>query len=806
MYNTKITFDFSLPILFVIVLLLNSCQNQPEISFSNAKLWYTAPAEEWMLQALPIGNGSVGAMIFGGIKKEHIQFNEKSLWSGKSHDDSNLSSQNKMPEVMRLLTKGKVAEGNNLLKGEEPVSREFFGAYQPFGDIYMEFSHKGEVTEYHRELDLAHSLASVSYQVNGINYQREYFASYPDQMLVMRLSADQPNAISVLVTKTCPHEGANIVGENGMDLVLKGQMPESGINYGSRLRVIKQGGTISTTKEGLQIENATTVMLLLSAKTDYEMNWPTLQSEVNPHKIVQNQLEATSQKTYETLLKNHLEDYQSMFNRVELTLESPSNRYDLPTDQRLIAYTKDNEEGAKNGVDPGLEALLFHYGRYLMISSSRKGSLPANLQGIWNNSKTPAWDSDYHTDINLEMNYWLTGSTNLRECFDPFSEYVNFLRKPGSQVAKNNFNARGFFVNIYTNPWGYAEPRWLWLGAGGWLCQNMYDQFLFIGDVNYLREKAFPIMKDASLFYLDLLTPYTDSSLVISPGLSPEVNFIHEDGENYRLSAGASIDQQVVYDLFTNTIEAAKILNTENEFAKILNEHLQKLSSPIKIGENGTIQEWVEDWPAQDSEHRHISHLYALYPGRMIDPVNTPHWAQAANKSLDIRGDNHTGWATAWRIACFARLGQGDKAHSFFKSIIRRCVDTNIAYRGGGGVYDNLLATHSPFQIDGNFGFTAAISEMLLQSHIGNWKQGYQIQLLPSLPSNWKSGEVKGLCARGGFIIDMMWESGALTNVRVYSRKGGVVNLEYRGKKMSFETEKDMEYFPLEEGKTFGNN
>ncbi len=801
MNNAKITTIFSMLILIGMALLLSSSEKQSTGSLSNVRLWYNQPAEEWMTQALPIGNGSVGAMIFGGVKKEHIQFNEKSLWSGKPHDHFNPAFLNKIPEVIELLAKGRVAEGNDLLKGEEIPSREFFGAFQPFGDVFIEFNHQSEITDYHRELDLSRSLANVSYKVNGINYRREYFASYPDQVVVTRISADRPGKISVLVSKTCQHEGSKVHVENDTDLVIKGQMPESGINYGSRLRVINQGGTITTVKNGFQVKNADNVTLLLSAKTDYDMKWPSCQSDVNPRKVVKKQVMAASKKTYSKLLSAHHEDYQPLFNRVSLSLESPLKRSKLPTDQRLVAYTNAYKKGAGNGGDPGLEALLFNYGRYLMISSSREGSLPANLQGIWNNSKTPAWDSDYHTDINLQMNYWLTGNTDLPECFAPFTAYIDFLRKPGNETAKNYFNARGFFVNMYSNPWGYAEPRWLWPGAGGWLCQNLYDQFLFTGDINYLKNKAFPIMKEACLFYLDLLVPYTDGSLVISPSVSPEVNFIHDNGKNYRLSAGASIDQQVVFDLFTNTVEAAKILKIEGELIKKLTDSMKRLSPPVKIGKNGAIQEWVEDWPAADPEHRHISHLYALYPGRLINPENTPNWAKAAEKSLEMRGEDHTTWASAWQIVCYARLGQAEKSYSLFKTILRHIEDTHIIYQGGGGAYENLLTGHTPFQIDGNFGFTAAVAEMLPQSHVGNWEQGFKIQLLPALPSHWKTGEVKGLCARGEFIIDMKWESGELIHVRVYSKKGGKANLQYRGKDISLETEKDMEYFPMKKAK-----
>ncbi|MBP1664191.1 MAG: alpha-L-fucosidase [Bacteroidetes bacterium] len=757
---------------------------------NNNKLWYTQPAEKWMLQALPIGNGSIGAMIFGGIGKEHLQFNEKSLWSGKQLDISNPKYQQNMTLVKELLAKGKVPEADVLLKEAGGFSREHFGSFQPFGDVFMEFEQDDNATDYHRELDLSRALVSVSYRIDGVKYRREYFASFPDQVVVMRITADRPARITMRISMTTPHEQAKVVTGNNLDLILNGRMPENGIRYCSRLKVQPDGGTTTTNANGIEVRAANSVVLLLSAKTNYSMNWPTCQNDIDPGKVTLSQIEKASKKSFPKLLKTHLTDYSTLFNRVQLALESPADRSSLPTDQALIAYTNANREKAPDGGDPGLEALLFHYGRYLMISSSRKGALPANLQGLWNDSKTPAWESDYHTDINLEMNYWINGPANLSECFSPFSEYVDFLRSPGRKTARNYFGANGFFVNIYTNPWGYAEPRWPWVGAGGWLCQNLYDHFLFTGNLDYLRKDAYPIMKEACLFYLDMLIPYVDNSLVVVPGVSPEINFRFEDGKFYRVSAGASIDQQIVHDLFTNTIEAAQILKKDTELISTLTNCLSKLSPPLKVGQDGSIQEWVEDWKQEDIQHRHISHLYALYPGRLIDPLNTPQWVGAAEKSLSLRGDNQTGWGTAWRIACYARLGQGEKAYAFFKSLIRHCTATNIVYRNGGGAYENLLTCHSPFQIDGNFGFSAAVAEMLLQSYIGDWEQGYEIHLLPAIPKAWSTGTVKGLVARGGFTVDMEWKAGKLVKAVILSNQGKNTKICYNGKIIELKTGK----------------
>lgn len=775
-------------VLLGLILILSSFAQELTAKKQCLRLWYNTPAERWMTQALPIGNGSLGAMVFGGVEKEHIQFNEISLWSGKVDEIKDENYADKIKEVQDLLVNGKVVEANTLLKGFS-VPREYFGAFQPFGDVFIEFNHRSEAKDYVRELDLEKGILSVSYTVDNVKFYREYFASYPDQVIVVKITSDKENQITAFVSKQSGQESGSVSVEGNDQILLSGEMPQSGLKYCSRLKVKTDGGSIHSAEKGLHIKDANSLTLFLSAVTDYAMNWPVCRSNVDPKNKTDKIIQSISKKQYQEIQESHLKDYQALFNRTKLTLGNQKNNLqDLPTDEMLKTYTN----SSKPVVDPTIEALLFNYGRYLFISSSRKGSLPANLQGIWNSKKNPSWDSDYHTDINLQMNYWLAGPTNLLECFSPLVDYVDFLRVPGSRAAKKYFNANGFYTNIYTNPWGYAELRWLWPGASGWLCQNLYDSFLYLGDIAYLRDKVYPIMRDASLFYLDILKPYyKNNKLVVTPSISPETGFYFTDGNIYRVSAGAAVDQQIVFDLFTNTIEAARLLNVDADLVIRLSNTLDNLSSPIIINRSGDIQEWIEDWNAEFMEHRHLSHLYALYPGKMISPLITPDWADAAEKTIFLRGDyNHTEWSVVWKIAMMARLGKKEKAYSYLKHIIRHSTLEQEAYPNRQGVYDNLMTSSAPLQLDGNYGYTASIAEMLLQSHIGNWEDGYIIHLLPALPMNWRDGSVTGLLARGGFEVSLEWKNGELVKVKIYSKLGKPLKVYYDEKIISLDVKK----------------
>lgn len=771
------------------ITLLCHLQVHAQLSDNKFKLWYRQPADRWMKHALPIGNGSIGAMIFGGVVTDKIQFNEKTLWTGKENTNDNEALKKNMALIQRLLADGKVEEADSLYNNsryseKEITPRENFGAYQPFGNILLQFkNHEGIVKNYRRQLDIAKAVATVSYELNGVKYNRTYFCSYPDKVLVVHLTADKPGKLSVDVSDIMPNtKNAVISIEKNNDIVLQGVMAESGLKFCAKMRVKIGDGKLIRNKQSITVENASQITLELSAATNYQMQWGQTISNVDPAKSCSDYLQRLVHTGYDKLYHKHVKDFSSLFSNVQLNLPVANNRAHLPTDERISLYMNSIRKGGETGGDPGLEELLFHYGRYLMVASSRGNTLPANLQGIWNDSPTPAWDSDYHTDINIEMNYWPIGAANLDACFKPFVEYIKFLQKPGKITAKEYFHSRGVYTSIYSNPWGYAAPRWLWTGSAGWICQNLYDEFSFSGNINYLKNDAFPIMKDACRFYLDNLLRSYDGKLSVVPSNSPEINFVYKDKKNFRYSAGAAIDQQIVFDLFTNTIQAIDVLKVDLSLKDSLNTALKKLADPVKISKDGTIQEWKEDWNAVDPQHRHTSHLYALFPGRIIDPETQPAYAEAAAKTIEKRG-KATGWALIWRMLLWARLQNSGKAYDLLKHFINRSTNEGIEYGPGfGGIYDNLFASYPPFQIEANFGYTAAIAEMLLQSQIGNWKEGYEIRLLPALPKAWPDGIVKGLRARGEITVDMEWKTGKLVKVVVSTKRTQNTKISYGGK------------------------
>ena len=730
---------------FVILFFLGSlnCYASNHLS-----LWYEHPAKEWE-ESLPIGNGRLGGMVFGGIDQERIQLNEKSLWSGAPMDSDNPESLQYMPVVQQLLFDGKYHEAEKLAwqklicKGEgtkHALSADsFFGCYQTLGDLTLSFDISAQAERYQRTLNLDKAIATVSYQIGEACYKREIFSSAPDQVIVMRISCDQPAKIS-FTAGLSREQCASVKAISSNVIEMSGQLFQGkGMNYCARLHVTADGGTVSSTESGkLLVKDADEVLLVFAANTDFQNK--------SPQSLCCEQIQSALAKSYSSLQKAHIDDYRDLFARATLRIKDDSGCDLLPTDVRLDRIKKGLQ-------DPSLSALLFNYGRYLLISSSRPGTLPANLQGLWAHEIQTAWNGDYHVNINLQMNYWPAEVANLSECHEPLFDFIDSLRKPGARSAQVHYNARGWVVHWCTNIWGFTSPGEVLWGffpaAGGWLCQHLWEHYAFTHDEAFLQ-RAYPVMRDSAQFYLDILVEHpVTKQLVTNPSHSPENKFVAPDGSESVLCVGPSMDQQIIWDLFSHTIEAAHILKIDPSFSKEL-LHARSRLVPPKIGKYGQLQEWMEDFEEVNPGHRHISHLFALYPGHQISLHETPELARAAAVSLERRlkhGGGHTSWSRAWIINFWARLEESERAYD------------NICALLSLSTLPNLFSTHPPFQIDGNFGAAAGIAEMLLQSHAG------EISILPAIPKAWPTGSYSGLCARHGVEVDADWEEGVLKTV-----------------------------------------
>ncbi len=757
----------------------------PALAADKPELWYDKPAAGWT-EALPIGNGRMGAMIFGGIADERIQFNEATIWTGKPHEYHHAGAV-KFLQVLRdlanetrrldieaeqLARDGQEAEaeakrkaaGAKQKEAEDIARREFMSvpirqkAYQPFGDLRISFPVHPDVTEYRRDLDLDTAVARVTYHASGARFTRECFATFPDQVIVWRVTSDQPGRVTFTAKLDSPHKSAKTaVLENGQ-LALSGVVETGGVGFEARLKVVAKGGKVTLGDGGITVENADSAMLALAGASSVK-NFADISAD--PAARCAATLEAVRKKDFAKLLEVHVADHQALFRRVSLDL-GKTDASKLPTDQRIIGFAK--------GHDPDLAALVFQYGRYLLIASSREGGQPANLQGIWNEMLSPPWDSKWTVNINTEMNYWPAEVANLSECTAPLFDMVADCAVTGRKTAQAYYGARGWVLHHNTDLWRGTAPindsnHGIWPTGGAWLCQHLWEHWLYTGDKTFLAQRAYPILKEASVFFTEYLfrDPIT-GKLISGPSNSPE-----QGG----LVNGPTMDHQIIRALFANTAEAARILGSDAEFATKL-DILRKEIAPNQIGRHGQLQEWMEDKDDPNNKHRHLSHLWAVHPGSEITP-RQPELFAAARQSLIYRGDAATGWSMGWKLNLWARFLDGNHAYLILENLLRPPVPQD-KWDAGGGMYSNLFDAHPPFQIDGNFGACAGIAEMLLQSHTG------EIALLPALPDNWPAGQVTGLRARGGFTVDIAWADHKLTKATVSGRPGTSCRVGYGDK------------------------